>query len=100
MARILRRALTTLVVLATAADAQQTASPLDFSGLIFGAYSLRTDSGAGAALVENSRDQFSIDGFFLNFRMPAGDNGSIRVTTDIFQNANPANNAYYQGWSV
>jgi len=32
--------------------------------------------------------------------MPAGYNGAIRITTDIFQNTNPAQNAYYAGWVV
>jgi hypothetical protein len=32
--------------------------------------------------------------------MPAGDNGAIRITTDVFQNTNPAQNTYYQGWVI
>ena len=43
---------------------------------------------------------FDLGRAYLTFRMPAGDNGAIRITTDIFQNTNPAQNTYYQGWVV
>ena len=45
-------------------------------------------------------NQFGIDRVYLTFRMPAGDNGQIRVTTDLFQNTNIATNSYYQGWTI
>src|SRR3954469_22241446 len=32
--------------------------------------------------------------------MPAGDNGAIRVTTDVFQNTSAAATNYYNGWSI
>ena len=32
--------------------------------------------------------------------MPAGENGSIRITTEVFQNTNAAQNSYYQGWAL
>jgi hypothetical protein len=32
--------------------------------------------------------------------MPAGDKASIRITADVFQQTNPANDAYYRGWVV
>ena len=72
----------------------------DFSGVIFGSYNIRTDSAAKAALGGKDPNQFAIDRAYLTFRMPAGDNGAIRVTTDIFQNTNAAQNAYYQGWAI
>jgi hypothetical protein len=72
----------------------------DFSGVIFGNYSLRTDSAAKASLGGKSPNQFTVERAYLNFRMPAGQNGQIRVTTDVFQNTNNATNGYYQGWAV
>jgi hypothetical protein len=72
----------------------------DFSGVIFGSYNYRTDSAAKAGLGGSNPNQFSLDRAYLNFRMPAGDNGAIRITTDVFQNTNTAQNAYYQGWAV
>jgi hypothetical protein len=100
---MLNRALLLLLLSVSPLIAQQTPAPqtiaLDFSGLIFGAYGIRTDSAAKATLGGKSPDQFTIDRVYLNFRSPAGDNGSIRVTTDIFQNAS-ATNTYYSGWSI
>ena len=72
----------------------------DFSGVVFGSYSYRTDSAAKAGVGGQSPNQFGLDRAYLTFRMPAGDNGAIRITTDVFQNANTAQNAYYQGWAV
>ena len=71
----------------------------DFSGLFFGSFSYRTDSAAKLANGGKERSQFNIDRVYLTFRMPAGDDGSIRVTTDIFQQAGAAA-AYYAGWVV
>jgi hypothetical protein len=73
---------------------------LDFSGVVFGSYNYRTDSAAKAGLGGQNPNQFSVDRAYLTFRMPAGDNGAIRITTDVFQNTNTAQNAYYQGWAV
>jgi hypothetical protein len=75
-------------------------APLDFSGVVFGAYSYHTDSAAKASLGGENPNQFTVDRAYLTFRMPAGDNGQIRITTDIFQNTNSATSAYYQGWVV
>ena len=69
----------------------------DFSGVIFGSYSLKTDSASKANLGGKAPNLFGLDRAYLTFRMPAGDNGAIRITTDIFQNTNPAQNAYYAG---
>ncbi len=73
---------------------------LDFSGVIFGNFSLRTDSAAKASLGGKSPNAFTVERAYLNFRMPAGDNGAIRITTDVFQNTNNATNGFYQGWVV
>lgn len=73
------------------------APAIDFSGLIFGNYSVRTDSAARAATGGKNPNQFTIDRVYLTFRMPAGDRASIRATTDIFQNAS---DGYYGGWTV
>lgn len=72
----------------------------DVSGQIFGSYSVKTDSASKTNLGGKAPNLFSVDRAYLTFRMPAGDNGAIRVTTDIFQNTNPAQNTYYQGWVV
>lgn len=72
----------------------------DFSGVLFGAYGYRTDSAAKAATGGKNPNQFTLDRAYLTFRMPAGDNGAIRVTTDIFQNTNNSTNQFYQGWLV
>lgn len=73
---------------------------LDFSGVVFGSYGYRTDSAAKAGLGGSNPNQFSVDRAYLTFKMPAGDNGAIRITTDIYQNTNSAQNSYYAGWMV
>jgi hypothetical protein len=72
----------------------------DFSGVIFGNWQIKTDSASKANLGGTSPNLFDLGRAYLTFRMPAGENGAIRITTDIFQNTNPAQNAYYQGWVV
>ena len=67
---------------------------------MFGNWQVKTDSASKANLGGKSPNIFDLGRAYLTFRMPAGDNGAIRVTTDIFQNTNPAQNAYYQGWVV
>ncbi|HTE46607.1 MAG TPA: hypothetical protein VK636_15245 [Gemmatimonadaceae bacterium] len=89
------------IVASAQAPAPAPATPgFSFSGTIFGAYSYKTDSASKAQLGGSNPNAFSVDRAYLTFRMPAGDNGSIRITTDIFQNTNPAQNPYYQGWVV
>jgi hypothetical protein len=73
---------------------------LDFSGIIFGSFSYRTDSAARATLGGKSPTQFGLDRAYLNFRMPAGENTQIRITPDVFQNTNASTNGFYQGWVV
>ncbi len=72
----------------------------DFSGVIFGNWQVKTDSASKANLGGSAPNLFDVGRAYLTFRMPAGDNGAIRITTDIFQNTNPAQNTYYQGWVV
>lgn len=72
----------------------------DFSGVVFGSYSVRTDSAGKAGFGGSSPNAFNVDRAYLTFRMPAGDNGQVRVTTDIFQNQSAATNGYYQGWAI
>jgi hypothetical protein len=54
---------------------------LDFSGVVFGNYQYNT--GAGNA----NANSFNVDRAYLTFRMPAGERVSVRVTTDVFQDA-------------
>jgi hypothetical protein len=70
---------------------------LDFSGVIYGNYKFQTDSASKAPLGQKAPNKFDIERVYLNFRMPAGDHGSIRVTTDVFNNAN---GNYYNGWTA
>lgn len=98
-------AATLLLLVPALGSAQQApkeggAPALDFSGVLFGSYSYRTDSAAGAAFGGAHPNQFSVDRAYLTFRMPAGQNGQIRVTTDFFQNTNNQANAFYQGWAI
>jgi hypothetical protein len=87
--------------LAAQAPAPVAATPgFDFSGVAFGSYSMRTDSAAKASLGGRAPNQFNVDRVYLTFRMPAGDNGAIRVTTDIFQNTSTAATNYYNGWAI
>src|SRR5471030_2170972 len=87
MKRIVRIAGLALAVVALGRPAlAQTTTPaaatpgFDFSGVIFGSFSMKTDSAAKASLGGQNPSSFSADRAYLTFRMPAGDNGSIRVT--------------------
>lgn len=75
----LRRAVVvTGLALPIALPAQSApASKLDFSGIMFGAYSVRTNPEAKSA------NKFDLERAYLNFRMPVADRLSIRVTPDI-----------------
>jgi hypothetical protein len=83
-----------------AAQAPAATPGFDFSGVAFGSFSMKTDSASKASLGGQSPNSFSLDRAYLTFRMPAGDNGSIRITTDISQNTSAATNGFYQGWFV
>ena len=92
--------------LATVAVAQQAETPkvvtpaFDFSGVILGNYRYTYDDATKNANGGQATNKFDIERIYLNFRMPAGEDGSIRVTTDVFNNTNAATNGYYPGWSV
>ena len=82
-----------------AASAQGVAAPaLDFSGLFFGSYQYRTDTIARNSLGGRSPNRFDLGRVYLNFRMPAGERGSVRVTTDLYQNT--GGGGYYAGWVI
>ena len=93
-------AVITLAAVPVTASSQTTvtAPALDFSGLIFGNYQYRTDTIAKNALGGQSPNRFDLGRVYLNFRMPAGERGSIRVTTDLYQNT--GGGGYYAGWAV
>jgi len=79
------------------AQGQIQLPPIDFSGLLFLNYQMRTDSAAKLTAGNQAPNKFDVERVYLIFRMPAGDKGSIRVTTDVFQ-SNTA--GYYTGWTV
>jgi len=88
----------TLVTGSLQAAAQAAASSsLDFSGVMFGNWMMRTDSAAKAGLGGKAPNRFDLGRVYLNFRMPAGERGSIRATTDLFQNTTAG---YYSGWAL
>jgi hypothetical protein len=80
---------------------QATQPPaLDFSGVIFANYHVRTDSAARALNSGRAANRFDVQRVYLNFRMPAGDRVSIRVTTDVFFPNNPPGNTIFSGMAV
>lgn len=88
-----------LSALPSAARAQTAPAPaLDLSGVIFGNYQLNTDAAAKARTGGEKPNKFDIARVYLNFRMPAGEKGSIRVTTDVLQNT--GGGGYYGGWAI
>jgi hypothetical protein len=74
---------------------QPAATPvtLNFSGILLANFQYRGDAGPSKA-----QNKFDIERVYLTFRMPAGDRGSIRVTTDLFQQTTGGSDAYYKGW--
>lgn len=74
-----------------------TVPPVDFSGWLFGNYQYRTDPASKLTTGGQALSRFDIGRAYLTFRMPAGDRGSVRITTDIFQTS-PS--TYYNGWTV
>jgi len=86
---------------ALAQDAPKPATPgFDFSGVLYANFKMSMDSSSKAANGGNATSKFDIERVYLNFRMPAGDDGSIRVTTDVFNNTTAATNGYYPGWTI
>lgn len=69
-------------------------APLSVSGLIFGSYNYQLST-TPAQLANQNDNGFIVDRAYLNFRAPAGDRLSIRVTTDVYQTSETnAQNAY------
>lgn len=78
MSTLIRAVLLAAIAVPTALSAQSApASKLDFSGLMFGAFSVRTNPEAQGA------NKFDLERVYLNFRMPVADRLTIRVTPDI-----------------
>ncbi len=69
------------------------ASPLNFSGIIFGSYNYQIAT-TPAPLPGQIDNQFILDRAYLTFKMPAGDRTSIRITTDVYQTTEGSPNAY------
>ncbi len=76
--------------------------PVSVSGLIFGSYNYQLPT-TPAQFQNQNNNGFIIDRAYLNFRAPAGDRLSVRVTTDVYQTSEAAavgggttftNNAY------
>jgi len=83
-----------------AIGAQQPAtSPIDFSGVIYPQFRLSSDDATKNANGGRSTSRFDVERVYLTFRMPAGDDGSIRITTDLFNNAGTCAGCY-AGWTV
>ena len=85
-----------ILPMTVSAQSQQPPSgpTLDFSGILFANYQYRTDP------VSESANKFDLDRVYLTFRIPAGDRASVRITTDIFQQATEGSDAYYRGWTI
>ena len=71
-----------------------TIPPIDFSGVIYSNFQLRVDRRAPGF------NKFDLERAYLTFRMPAGDRASIRITTDVYQQQNSPQDAYYAGWAI
>ena len=67
--------------------------PVSVSGLIFGSYNYQVPT-TPTQLVNQNDNGFILDRVYLNFRAPAGDRLSIRVTTDVYQTSETNVNAY------
>jgi hypothetical protein len=82
------------------AQAAPVTPAFDFSGVIYANFQRRTDDATKAANGGNAGSKFDLDRVYLNFRMPAGDRASIRVTTDVFNSADQSGTSYYKGWTA
>ena len=81
--------------------AQGTTTPaLDFSGVLYANFQRRTDSIAKATNGTEASSRFDVERVYLTFRASAGERASVRITTDIFNNIDPATNGYYKGWTA
>ena len=78
---------------ATPPASPPTTIPLSISGLLFGSYNF-TPSTTPNPLNNQNDNGFILDRAYLNFRAPAGDHMSVRVTTDVYQTTEANQNAY------
>lgn len=76
------------------------APAIDFSGVIFTNFQMRSDSTARAQNGGKNSSKFDIERVYLTFRMPAGDKFSIRATTEVLNNNDAATNGFYKGWAM
>src|SRR5258708_2427137 len=67
--------------------------PLNFSGVLFGSYNFQ-QSTTPSPLPGQTDNAFVVDRAYLTFRMPAGDHGSIRLTTDAYNTTEGTPNGY------
>ncbi|HVB30069.1 MAG TPA: hypothetical protein VNE60_00930 [Gemmatimonadaceae bacterium] len=84
-----------VAVAATGVAAQTpVGTPLKFSGVVY------FDWQNGGTKAQRAINKFDLTRAYLNFIMPAGDNVTVRVTTDVYQNTNTTTSgAYYAGWT-
>lgn len=74
--------------------AQPAPAGVSVSGLLFGSYNYQLST-TPSPLPNQMDNGFILDRAYLNFRAPAGDRLSIRVTTDVYQtNETSGQNAY------
>jgi hypothetical protein len=66
---------------------------LNFTGVIFGNFNYQIPT-TPAQLPGQLNNALVLDRAYLNFRMPAGDRMSIRITTDVYQTTESTPNAY------
>ncbi|MBA3341750.1 MAG: hypothetical protein H0T48_07930 [Gemmatimonadaceae bacterium] len=79
----------------SAPSAAPVPPPPILSGTLFSNFQYRGEAG-----LTKSFNKFDLERLHLTFRMPAGDRTSVRITTDVFQQTTPANDAYFRGWVV
>lgn len=82
-----------------AQQATPAAPAIDFSGVIYPQFRLATDDATRNANGGKATNKFDVERVYLTFRMPAGDDGSIRVTTDVFNNPGSCAGCY-AGWAM
>lgn len=84
--------------LAPTAAAQATPS-VEVSGVLYPQFRVATDAASKAANAGNAPSRFDIERVYLTFRAPAGSKGSVRVTTDVFNNTTSCTGCY-AGWNL
>lgn len=97
----MKKILATLaMVLGLVSTGEAQSSPV--SGLMFPQYRYTFDNTTKTANGGNATNKFDVERVYLNFLSTAGENGSIRITTDIFNNSisNTSCVGCYAGWNV